>query len=211
MDWAQLDGVAVKLMKNRKEHRERERGFIYYHGRRVARSALELRRLVLPDDDSGDDALRLAGIFHDVGKGLSPHAAYGAAILPTAVQGLVPAELAQRAAEMIAHHCMRQVEPSPFDLWTQLLQDADLLDHSGCYGVWMNAQFYSVFDGCMTDGVQFHAQTSEKYYEDNVDLLNFAISKKIFRDKVNFEQEFFRRAALEAEGLFLGVSDDKEG
>lgn len=205
MDWAAIDERAAKLMKTRKAHRERERGFVYYHGKRVANSALELRRLILPEDPSGDTALRLAGMFHDVGKGLSPHAQYGAVILPEAVKDLVDdEELIRQAAQMIAHHGDRQIGESPYDIWTQLLQDADLLDHSGSYGVWMNAQFYSYFDGCMTDGAKYHAETSEQYFSDNVDLLNFDISKKIFRDKVDAEQAFFKRAALEAEGLFPG-------
>ncbi|MDO4741301.1 MAG: hypothetical protein Q4A66_11575, partial [Eubacteriales bacterium] len=73
-------------------------------------------------------------------------------------------------------------------------------------GVWINAQYYSYFDGCMSDGVRFHAETAEKYYEDNVGLLNFELSKKIFRDKIDAEKAFFRRAAYEAEGLFPGIS-----
>ncbi len=200
MDWMAIDEQAAKLMKNRKAHRERERGFVYYHGKRVANLAIELRKVILPDDDSGDDVLRLAGMFHDLGKGLSPHALYGSVLLPTAVEGLVPEDIAKRASEMIALHGARQIEPSPYDVWTQLLQDADLLDHSGCYGVWMCAQYYSFYDGCLSDGVEFHQQTGEKYYEDNVNLLNFEISKKNLRERIDFEHAFFRQAAIEAAG-----------
>lgn len=202
MNWVELDELAAKLMKRRKEHKERERGFIYYHGKRVANSAIELRKVVLPGDESSDDALRIAGMFHDIGKGMTPHAKYGAALLPAALDGMVPQDIIQRAAEMISHHGMRQAEQSPYDIWTQILQDADLLDHSGCYGVWMTAQYYSYYDGCMSDGVDFTLNTSEKYYEDNVSLLNFDISREIFRDKIRFEQEFFTRAAIEANGHF---------
>lgn len=210
MDWLELDALAAKLMKNRKVHRERERGFVYYHGKRVANSALELRKLILPDDPSGDDALRLAGMFHDVGKGMSPHERYGAVVFVEAMKGIIPNEdFVRRCADMIAVHPYRQEGRSPYDIWTQLLQDADCLDHSGCYGVWMNAQYYSVFEGCMTDGAKQHLETSEKYYEDNVNLLNFDISKKIFRNKIDSEQAFFRRAALEAEGLFPGFPSIK--
>jgi len=207
MNWAAIDEQAAKLMKTRKAHKERERGFVYYHGKRVANSAMELRRLIFPDHPEWDELLRLAGMFHDVGKGLSPHAKFGAVIFPEAIEGLVEdADLIRHAAEMISHHGDRQADASPYDIQTQLLQDADLLDHSGCYGVWMCAQFYSYFDGCMTDGVEFHKQTAEKYYEDNVDLLNFELSRKIFRDKVDAEKAFFERAAYEAEGLFPGIS-----
>lgn len=209
MDWIAIDELAAKLMKNRKAHKERERGFVYYHGKRVGSSAIELRKLVLPQDGSGDDMLRLAGMFHDVGKGLSPHARFGAPIFIEAMKGYVDDEaLVLKCAEIISHHGDRQPEESPYDIWTQLIQDADLLDHSGSYGVWMNAQFYSYFEGCMSDGAKYHSETSEQYYQDNVGLLNFEISRKIFRDKINAEQAFFKRAAIEAEGLFVGISKE---
>ena len=105
MNWNEIDALAAKLMKNRKEHRERERGFIYYHGKRVGNSAVELRKLIIPDDASHDDALRLSGMFHDVGKGLSPHAQYGSVIFPEAIKDFVSDEaLIHQCADMIAHH-----------------------------------------------------------------------------------------------------------
>lgn len=208
MNWAAIDELAAKLMINRKAHRERERGFVYYHGKRVGNSAMELRRLLFPDHPELDDALRLAGMFHDVGKGLSPHGRYGSVIFTEALHDIVDdKDLIAFCSDMILHHGDRQTDPSPFNISTQLLQDADMLDHSGSYGVWMCAQFYSVFDGCMTDGVKFNAETSEKYYADNVDLLNFDLSKSIFRDKIDAENAFFARAAYEAEGLFPGISN----
>lgn len=195
MNWDTLDALAAKLMKNRAPHRERERGFVYYHGKRVGNSAIELRKLVLPDDPSGDDAVRLAGMFHDVGKGISPHERFGAAIFREAVKDILEPEFVERVAAMIAVHPDRRPEQVDYDAWTRLLQDADMLDHSGCYGIWMGAQFYSVNEGDMEDSVRYHEENNEKYYSENVSKLNFDISREIFRDKIDAENAFFKRAA----------------
>lgn len=40
MDIKVLEDIAYKMMVNRKYHIEREKGFIYYHGLRVAKISL---------------------------------------------------------------------------------------------------------------------------------------------------------------------------
>ena len=79
VDYDPLDALAQKLMANHKAHVMRERGFIYRHGRRVARGVILLREAVTPNT-SQDDALRVAAMFHDVGKGIEPHEQSGAAL-----------------------------------------------------------------------------------------------------------------------------------
>ena len=112
MDFEKLDEVARHLMKRRKAHPERETGSVYDHGKRVARLIITLRKAVIPDDDSMDDILRLAGMFHDIGKGIEPHAAYGAPIMMQAVKGLVSEREAQEAARLIEAHCDRRPDGS---------------------------------------------------------------------------------------------------
>lgn len=204
MDWDAIQKKAEVLMRTRKEHRERERGFIYYHGQRVANGAIALRKLVVPEDDSMDDLLRIAGWFHDIGKGLPPHAHYGASLLPAVLDGLVPSDMLAQAADMILHHPSRQAGESPYDLPTQILQDADLIDHYGCYGIWMAAQYASYFDSCLATEVVNHDNDAEDGFCKNVEELNFSISKKILRDRIDFENRFFERARLEAQGLYPG-------
>lgn len=211
MDWKPIEATAHKLMSNRREHRERERGFIYWHGQRVANGAVELRKMLFPDDASMDDALRLAGMFHDVGKGISPHNRYGAVVFRQAVSGLAPEALIDKAAGMIAAHSIRQPGPSPFNIETQLLQDADMLDHSGSYGIWMTAQYYCYYPGNILDGVKFNRDTSDNYLSDNLPLCNFDLTRDILRDRIEWEKEFFKRAAIEGSGRYMPAGTASNG
>ena len=143
MDFERLNAVAEKLMKHRKAHTMREQGSIYDHGQRVAKLVITLRRAVVPGDESMDDILRLAGIFHDIGKGIEPHAAFGAPIMRQAVKGIVTEEEAREAARLIESHCDRRPSEPVHDVWVRLIQDADLLDHIGTYNIWMDIQYYA--------------------------------------------------------------------
>lgn len=203
MDWKPIEEAAQKLMINRREHRERERGFIYYHGQRVGKCAVELRKKLFPDEKQMDDVLRLAGMFHDIGKGISPHNQFGAVIFRQAVSGLAPEPMIDKCAGIIAAHCKRQAGPSPFNCETQLVQDADLLDHSGSYGVWLDAQYYCYYPGNILDAAKHHFNSIGKYLEDNIPLCNFELTKRILKDRIQWENTFFERAELEGNGLII--------
>ena len=87
MDFARLNALAEGWMRTRQAHLERERGSVYFHGQRVAKGVLELRRRVT-EDASHDEILRAAAIFHDIGKGIEPHAQSGAALVCAVVAGV---------------------------------------------------------------------------------------------------------------------------
>ena len=200
MDFDRLNAVAQKLMMRRKAHPEREIGSIYEHGQRVARLAVALRREVCPEDDSMDDILRLAGIFHDIGKGIEPHAAFGPPIMQQAVQGLVTEYEAATAARLIAAHCDRRPDEPVHDIWERLLQDADLLDHIGTYTVWMDIQYIASRDESFSDAAELMAKNSEEYAEYHRKRLNFPVSRTIYDDRINLYLEFARRIQSEARG-----------
>ena len=69
MDFARLNALAEGWMRTRQAHLERERGSVYFHGQRVAKGVLELRRRVT-EDASHDEILRAAAIFHDIVAGM---------------------------------------------------------------------------------------------------------------------------------------------
>ena len=79
MNLERIAALAKKYLM-RRAHLERETGFIYAHGQRVASGVIELRRRVT-DDASHDDLLRCAAIFHDVGKGIGEHGQTGAVMV----------------------------------------------------------------------------------------------------------------------------------
>jgi hypothetical protein len=104
IDWQALDALAQKQMAHRKAHPMRETGFIYRHGRRVAASVCHLRARVT-DDASHDDALRIAGLFHDIGKGIEPHARSGALLARDLLAEYLPKALLDEVVALIANHC----------------------------------------------------------------------------------------------------------
>lgn len=124
IDYEKLDALAQKLMMNRKAHLNRERGFIYYHGKRTAIAVIALRKMAT-EDDRHDDALRIAAMFHDVGKGIEPHNRTGAAIVKELLAEELPPALLDEVARLIRAHVERPTE----GIWEGLLQDADLMDH----------------------------------------------------------------------------------
>ena len=200
MDFDKLNTVARKLMKNRKAHREREAGSIFEHGQRVAKLVITLREAVVPGDDSMDEILRLAGIFHDIGKGIEPHAAFGAPIMKQAVQGIVTDEEAEQAARLIAAHCDRRPDEPLHDVWEKLIQDADLLDHIGTYNVWMDIQYCAYKEMGVEEEAEFLRGKVENYADFHRTQLNFDISKRIYDDRIGFYLEFTRRFLVEAQG-----------
>ena len=200
MNFEKLDAVAQKLMKKRKAHPEREAGSIYDHGKRVAKLVITLRRAVVPEDNSMDDILRLAGMFHDIGKGIEPHAVFGAPLMKQAVMGLVRYEEAEEAARLILAHCDRRPDEPVHDVWARLLQDADLLDHIGTYNIWMDIQYYAHVGGGVEAEAEFLKENAQRYAKHYRKQLNFDITKRIYDDRIGFYLEYAKRFQAEAKG-----------
>ncbi len=110
-------------------HIDREIGSVYYHGARVAKGVIYLRKNILPDDVSMDDTLRVAAMFHDLSKGIEPHARYGAVLAREALREEVDPATLDTVCALIAAHCDRQPGSGKYDDYALLLQDADLIDH----------------------------------------------------------------------------------
>lgn len=200
MDFERLNAVAEKLMKHRKAHREREAGSIYEHGQRVMKLVVMLRKEVVPEDDSMDEILRLAGMFHDIGKGIEPHAAFGAPIMLQAVKGIVTDEEAQAAARLIETHCDRRPDENVHTVWARLIQDADLLDHIGTYNIWMDIQYCAHKEMGVNEEAEFLRSKVEDYAAFHRTQLNFDVSRRIYDDRIGFYLEFMRRFLVESQG-----------
>ena len=187
-------------MKRRKAHPEREQGSIYEHGQRVMRLVIALREQVVPGDCSMDDILRLAGMFHDIGKGIEPHAEFGAPIMRQAVRGIVTDEEAEAAARLIQAHCDRRPEEPAHDVWERLIQDADLLDHIGTYTIWMDIQYCAHKEMSVSDEAEFLKSKVEGYVAFHRTQLNFEVSRRIYDDRIGFYLEYMRRFLSESQG-----------
>lgn len=207
MDFEMLDRLAADLMVKRKAHLERELGSVYYHGKRTARLVLALRERVLPGDAQYDESLRLAAMFHDLGKGIEPHARYGAALFREAVRDLLPAEQVAQAARLIESHCDRRPDEPAHDLPARLLQDADLLDHLGVYEIWMNFNYNAHHGLSMEDALAYYQEHLEPFIARHRKMLNFPQSVRVYDDKCAFIRAFVRRMEVEARGEIYGTAD----
>ncbi len=201
MNLEQLKKLAWETMGRRLSHPDRERGFVYYHGQRVARIAVQLRELIFPGEDSLDEVLLVAGWFHDVGKGIEPHWEYGALLAREMLkEHCSPADL-EKIVEIIGSHTLRKQGEYP--LYVQLVQDADILDHFGTVEVWLNFWHCAVRGKGVEQSLEFYADEHEQEVTSVRGLLNFPASVQIFDEKVNFVRSFVARFAQEARGELI--------
>jgi len=124
-----------------------ERGYRLHHGQRVAALATLLAdRMHI---DVGRDILYVGALLHDLGKsGGQPdkgHGERGAEITRDEISHLFAKEELNRVCSIVEKHYMRPNnlrfegrEVPEFADEVLLVQDADVLDHHGLFGVWLN-------------------------------------------------------------------------
>lgn len=204
MDFSRLNEIAFRLMGKRKSHFEREVGAAYFHGQRTGKSAVLLRKKLLPEDGSMDDILLCAGLFHDMCKGLEPHADNAAFLCRKVLQDELTAAEMDMVCQLIHNHDKRHPGTEVNTVWERILQDADVLDHYGSQGIWMSNTYYAY---C---GQREMAALSEFYFSEwdpqcemDRKKLNFDLSKQIFDEKTAFERSVIQRMLREAEGEYF--------
>jgi uncharacterized protein len=199
MNLDKIKRLATDLLKDRKAHIQREKGGVLYHGQRTAQIALQLRKILLPEDSSHDDILKVAAWFHDCSKGIEPHANYGAIIAKETLKDYVSSHELEKIYDLIQLHPLRDPNNNNYDDYTKLLQDADHLDHFGTPAIWINIQYQAYVDGTMQEMLDFFNINNEAFHNKHRALLNYDLSKRIFDDKVAFERKYITR--LNDEGI----------
>ncbi len=197
IDFLRLDALAASLMKDRKAHAMRETGFIYWHGRRTAKCVITLRKRTI-SDDSHDNALRIAAMFHDVGKGIEPHAESSAALAAEFLKPLLPSSLVEEVARLICEHNNHQ---NP-DIFVKLLQDADVLDHFGSLEVGLAFQYGAYSEQGMQATLAWYQKDFDAYIVRVHTRLRLPVSHEILDEKVAFTHAFVRRLEKEMAGEF---------
>lgn len=203
MDLELIKERAFANLGRRKAHRHRETGFIYYHGARVAKLIINLRKLVIPGDDSMDEILQTAAYFHDVAKGIEPHSRYGAVLVKEMLQDACSEKELEKISTLIAAHAQRKKRE--FDVYEMLLQDADLLDHFGAIEIWMNFAYSAIDDRNIDYSIDYYRDEFIHMAAKNRSLLNFEISEKIFDEKLEFVNHFVRRLEIENRGDIVSI------
>lgn len=201
MDINALQELAQKMMENRKAHLEREKGFTYYHGLRVSKVAINLRKIVLPEDSLYDEILITASLFHDVAKGIEPHGTYGSVLVKEILKDYCTEEEIDKISELIYHHSLRKMDKNYSD-YIKIIQDADILDHFGSIEMWINFQYYAHTDEPMHKSIEFYDNEFDDEVQRLRGLLNYDVSRKIFDDKISFVHSFVNRFKKEVAGEF---------
>ncbi|MBR6809606.1 MAG: HD domain-containing protein [Clostridia bacterium] len=203
MDFQKLDRIAFRLMGKRKSHLEREVGAAYFHGKRTGKSAVELRKRLFPEEDGMDDILLCAGMFHDMCKGLEPHADNAAFLCRKVLAEELTEKEMDAVCQLIHNHDKRHPGTEVNTVWERLLQDADVLDHYGSQGIWMSNTYYAYCGQReMAALSEFYFKEWEPQCEMDRKKLNFDLSKQIFDEKIAFEGHVIRRMLKEAEGEY---------
>lgn len=200
MDLVKIKSLAYELMGNKSSHDWKEKGNKYYHGERVSKLVLKLRKYILPNDDSHDDILTAAALFHDIMNGDENHGEEGA----------------KRTREILSEHCTeyeldeicsiinvhddRSSDHILFSDYIKLHQDADHLDHFGTYDVWMEFLYAIKHDMTITDVIDWFQNTRRNKDKQYKEELNFKISKKILDEKCEFVHYFGDRLSVEGIG-----------
>lgn len=202
MDLQAIQKLAEESMAQRLSHPDREPGYIYHHGKRVAQIALQLRELIFPGDESYDDVLLVGGWFHDVGKGIEPHWEYGALLCREILRELVPPGKLEQIVEIVAGHTLRKQRKYPH--YVQLIQDADILDHFGSQEIWLSFWHCAHRGKGLASALEFF---QGKYLERAAlvrSLLNYGQSVELFDEKDLFVRQFVKRLEREARGELVG-------
>ena len=198
MDLELIKQRAFENLGTRKAHRHRETGFIYYHGVRVANLVINLRKLILPKDNSMDEILQAAAYFHDVAKGIEPHNEYGAILVREMLQDLCTKEEMEQIAGLIQCHALRKKRA--YNDYEMLLQDADLLDHFGTIELWMCFNYNAIEDEDMNASIDYYNTEYNDMAAKNRSLINFEVSERIFDEKQVFLYDFVKRMEIENKG-----------
>lgn len=203
MDFASIKAQAWKMMGKRLSHSGRETGYIYYHGQRVAQTALQLRELIFPKQSQDDDVILVGGWFHDVGKGIEPHWEYGAILAEQILRGYCPQPQLTQIVQIVAGHTLRKEREYPY--YVQLVQDADILDHFGTQEIWLNFLTTVHNGGSVNSSLEYFDTKYTEHVEKVRSLLNFPQSVDIYNEKDRFVQGFMERFRLESTGDLWGI------
>lgn len=202
MDLDLIKRQAWESMGRRYSHPDREPGYAFYHGQRVAKIALQLRELIFPEQDGNDELILVGGWFHDVGKGIEPHWEYGALICREILRDYCTAAQLETIVEIVEGHTLRKHKSYPY--YVQLIQDADILDHFGTQEIWLNFWHSAFHRETVEHALEFYTGGG---YAENAQrvrsLLNYPQSVALFDEKDRFLQTFVERFRREGQGELI--------
>jgi uncharacterized protein len=203
MEIGKIIQIAEKAMRDRREDQKREKGFIFFHGLRTAKLALNLKQKLKTNCNFSDDVLFAGALFHDIGKGTEPHNQTGAEMAKNCLSGYCSENELRDICDIIFSHNRRN-ELDGLSNEIKLVQDADILDHFGSLEIWLKFLYSAHNNENISDALNFwQSKEFNNYQKICRNLLNFEISKQIFDEKNFFQNEFSKRLTIEANGEII--------
>ncbi len=210
MNLENINKIAFELLGKRSSHMGKDIGNKYYHGQRVAKLALTLRKIILPEFYLKDEILTAAAIFHDCMNGYDNHCALGAAVAVEALREECSSEELHEIEYIIRNHDNRKNagnKQNPFSDILKIHQDADHLDHFGTFDIWTSFLYVIPNDWTMPQMAQWLHEGRPHEREKFLPELNFDLSKKIYHEKFDFLRDFARRFYAEAQGEIYNLEE----
>ncbi len=200
MDLIQIEQLAYSKMKDRKTL-GREKGFIYYHGRRVAKIAVNIYENVADNKTSEEKNLLYCGcLFHDIGKGIEPHNETGALITREYLKEFLTPNQLDTVSEVVYQHNRRGHEYIN-GILGKIAQDADILDHMGSMDIWIAFMYHANFEESVDESLKFFDGGKwEEITKMLRALINYPISLDAFDRRKDFTQKFIETFKREADG-----------
>lgn len=190
-----------------KVHWNGEKSGKYYHGERVAELALTLKTYILPEDDgSHDDIIKVAGWFHDITNGTPNHSFTGAEQTKLLLAEHCSEYEMCEIYDILYRHDDRTSDRNEFSIYAKIHQDADFIDHFGTYDILLRFFCASRDSMNIIEQIEDMKYRYENLYTQFEDELNYDISKKIYREKIEFYRQFTERFSIEGTG---GIWNEK--
>ena len=207
MDLQAINKIAFDLMGDKRGHEWHDVGAKYYHGQRVAKLAIALRKAILPGDDSFDNIIMVAAWLHDICNGSDGwvdgeniHGKQGAERAREILKPFCTSNEINEIAELIEYHDDRDLAKQHGSDYLKILQDADSLDHRGSLEVWGTIVFAVLTNRTAQETAEYNLTKGFRSLDEYRELVHFELSKQIFDDKVAFYKEFIKRFSTESKG-----------
>lgn len=193
MDIVKIEHNVSSVLKRSGAQQSREKGYVYFHGKRVAELAMKIFSEVKVSPEKIElDRIYIAGLMHDIGKGRKHHALAGSKLVPKYIDGEVSKDDLEVIQKLVREHNLRE-RPNTCDLDSKSVQDADALDHFGVQGVWLSVYITAQNGGNQGDMLKYYLSDEHKnYVEGKYYCLNFDISKKMFEERYTYQRDFLK-------------------
>ena len=204
MDLQKIKQAAFEEFGEKRSSLYNEVGDKFAHGERVAKLAVRLRQLIFPEDSGYDDILTVAAWFHDVRNGIDGtsrklHCEEGAKVVRSLLKGLCTVDELEQICSIISVHDDRKLG-NTYSKLVKLHQDADHMDHFATLGIWRFTLISTGHNQTINEAALYVKENRAREVAKWSKEYNFELSKRIFADKMKFEDMYFERFFAEVDG-----------